>query len=333
MIHSGCLLKLAVIGLNHKTAELDFREIMAKGASALSGEKALFFSHPTILLSTCNRTEIYFSADDLAEAHSDLLIFLRRHIDDSFEHRLYSYFGLDAFFHLSRVAAGLDSAIFAESEIQRQVKVAYQNAARISKLPSCVHYAFQKALKIGKEVRTIYGLSSAAPNLASTIWELANSAFEDLPLRKLLFIGHSEINRNLAAYFNRKKGPRLFLSTKQPSAVRIPDCTVFDRSELLHWRNYDLIIAASASDQYLISGVAVRPQLIFDLSVPRNVDPQLKTSPKITLYNIETLNEIVAEKRQAHLADSGRIDELVRARTIQLARLYRENRSAQLLGL
>ena len=77
MIRSECVLKVGVIGINHKIANLAFREAMARGAATLSGEKALFFPHPVLLLSTCNRTEIYFGGNDLASIHSDLLEWLR----------------------------------------------------------------------------------------------------------------------------------------------------------------------------------------------------------------------------------------------------------------
>src|SRR5271154_332014 len=117
MLRNGCYLRVGIMGINYKTSDLSFREKFSRVAEKLSGERALFFKHPTVLLSTCNRTEIYFSAEDLAEAHSDLLAFFRPHI---LEQRLYAYFGIDCFAHLSKVAAGLDSAIIAETEILRQ---------------------------------------------------------------------------------------------------------------------------------------------------------------------------------------------------------------------
>src|SRR5207244_4328762 len=145
------------------------REAIARAAQSLSGEKGIFFQHPIVVLSTCNRTEIYFSAENLAEAHSDLLAHFRKQIEEPFEHRLYSYFGIDCFAHLCRVASGLDSAILAETEIQRQVKVAYA-AGRV--LPSCLHYIFQKALKVSKGMRNQMAISS--PTLYTTLWQLAD---------------------------------------------------------------------------------------------------------------------------------------------------------------
>src|SRR3989344_5631616 len=107
MLWRSCVLRVGVIGVNFKTAELPLREAIAKSAQSLAGERSLFFPCPTVLLSTCNRTEIYFSADDLAQVQSELLSLLRRQVAEPFEHRLYSYFGIDCFAHLCRVAAGL----------------------------------------------------------------------------------------------------------------------------------------------------------------------------------------------------------------------------------
>src|SRR5690606_30288580 len=128
-----------------------------------------FFPYPIVILSTCNRAEIYFSGEDLAAVHSHLLSFLRAGVDVPFERTFYSFFGIDCFFHLCKVASGLDSAIFAESEIQGQVRVAYANAKKLS---SCLHFVFQKALKISKEIRS-YQHSQGSFQLYSALWRLA----------------------------------------------------------------------------------------------------------------------------------------------------------------
>lgn len=140
-----CPLRIGVIGLNHKTAHLALRETFARAALRLQNEMGLFFPHATIVLSTCNRTEIYFSSPDLSECHSELLSFLRsEHLDEPFEHRLYSYFGIDCLSHLCLVASGLDSAIVAETEIQRQVKMSYLRSSERAQLPSSLHFLFKK---------------------------------------------------------------------------------------------------------------------------------------------------------------------------------------------
>jgi glutamyl-tRNA reductase len=287
-------LKIGVLGLSHKTANLAFREEAARGANALAGERALFFPHPMILLSTCNRTEIYFSAHDLSEAHSDLLAWLRRYMEWPFEHRLYSFFGIDCFAHLARVTAGLDSAIVAESEIQRQVKVAYETAAKLMELPACVHYVFQKALKVGKQVRRQFAFTGGALTLCRAVWEIANT-YLDVTRAKILLIGYSEINRGMAQFLAQRGVSEMSLVTRTPSRVSLAGCTTFGRSELARVSSYDLVIAATHSDHHLIEGPLSSRPLIFDLSVPRNVDPLL--GQKTPLYNIEMLHHWIEQKK------------------------------------
>jgi glutamyl-tRNA reductase len=291
-------LKIGVLGINFKTGDLALREAVARAAVCFSDQRAIFFPHPTVLLSTCNRTEIYFSADDLAAAHSDLLAYLRL----QFEHRLYSYFGIDCFAHLCRVASGLESAIFAETEIQRQVKMAYLRSK--GHLPSCMHYAFQKALKVGKEVRN---RADQGPMLYGTLWKMA-----DWRKGKVLLVGNSEINRGFASFLTHKKVP-FTLCTRNPEGAH-----AVDRSELDRWQQYDLIVCASKAEGFLITGQG-RGQVIFDLSVPRNVDPAVGETTR--LYNIDQLMQ--GERRD------GMLEELVWEHVIRLAQIYRfKNRHA-----
>ena len=262
----ACVLRVGVIGINFKTADLQLRESIARGAEHLAGERALFFRHPTVLLSTCNRTEIYFHAEDLVEAHIDVLALLRASVEESFDHRLYSYFGIDCLAHLCRVAAGLDSAILAETEIQRQVKVAYEKSSSLYRLPGALHYLFQKALKVGKTVRRQLELERGAPSLYGTLWRIAE---QNRKGKRILLVGYSEINRGFAAFLSRKGIQDVSFVTTHPSLVRCENGRICGRSELDRWREYDLIVAASKAERYLIQGAASGSEhLIFDLSVP-----------------------------------------------------------------
>lgn len=303
------MLSIGVLGLNFKTANLSLREAIARGAQILAEKRAIPFCHPTVLLSTCNRTEIYFSALDLATTHSELLSFLRKQIKEPFEHKLYSYFGIDCFAHLCRVTAGLDSAIFAETEIQRQVKVAYLRSSEWRRLPSPLHYAFQKALKVGKLVRSQLNLE--APTLYSMLWQMA-----EWKNKQILLVGHSEINRGFASYLSHKGICRLSLCTKNPQLVQVEGCLVYDRSLLAHWQHFDLIVCASKAENYLITGSGDQRHMIFDLSVPRNVDPEVgKTA---TLFNID---QLVEQKRGS--PNREQCEKLVLENVIKLIRIYR----------
>ena len=118
-------MRVGLIGMNYKLFDLEIREHFAKEAERLL-ERNLGF--PLVLLSTCNRTEIYYSAEDLSEGHSAILSELKSGIGEFSDDNLYSYFGEQCFGHLAKVASGLDSVILGEAEIQRQVKEAYEKA-------------------------------------------------------------------------------------------------------------------------------------------------------------------------------------------------------------
>lgn len=317
----ACHLRVGVIGINYKSADLELHEALARGAQNLMGEKALFFRHSVIPLSTCNRTEIYFSAENLAEAHSDLLALLRSTIDLPFEQRLYCYFGIDCLAHLCRVAAGLDSAILAETEIQRQVKVAYEKSACSHALPSALHFLFQKALKVGKTVRNKLELVRGSPSLYGTLWQIAG---EKKKGKKILLVGYSEINRGFAAFLARKGMQEVSFITTRPALVQREREKVYSRDELQRWRNYDLIVAASKSDSYLIEGSSDNEHLIFDLSVPRNVDPQVGKSSSIDLFNIEQINQRIELGRKSHRECLEKGEGLVWENALRLARIYRQ---------
>ncbi|MDE3047760.1 MAG: glutamyl-tRNA reductase, partial [Verrucomicrobiota bacterium] len=233
---------IGILGINHKTAPLALREKMARAVTGLKNNR--FFPYPTILLSTCNRTEIYYCAEDLAAAHSHLLSFLRSQVEEPFEQALYSFFGVDCFFHLCCVASGLDSAIFAEGEIQRQVRIAYSSS--VEGLPACLHFVFQKALKVSKEVRSKQQQQGCF-TLYQALWRLA--CWQN---RKILLVGYSQINRGLLSFLMHKGIGHLTLATRRPDQVRLEGVQVTDRSLLSRWEEFDVIVCAAHADDYII---------------------------------------------------------------------------------
>lgn len=296
---------IGTFGINHKTANLSVREAVSRAAESFRGERAIFFGFPTVLLSTCNRTEIYFSGEDLAKIHQKLLERLRVHLDFSFEHRMYSYFGIDSFAHLAKVTSGLDSAIFAETEIQRQVKLAYQNSKFLS---SSLHYVFQKALKVGKNVRSQMHFQNES-TLYTTMWRLASWQY-----KRILVVGYSQINRGLIAYLQHKGVQNITLCTRCPDLVNM---ATVGRDALANWRDYDVIVCASPSDGFLISGEGKPHQVIFDLSVPRGVDPNTKAR----IYNIDQLDCLIQQKGSSIYKQNA--EEFIWENVVRLTQIYR----------
>lgn len=268
------MLQIGVLGINHKTAGIDVREKVAKAVST----NCHFFTFPFIILSTCNRTEIYFSASDLAIAHSAILANFRLQMGPFSEHYFYSLFHSDCFYHLCKVTAGLDSAVIGETEIQGQVKEAYLKAINVN---SCLHFAFQKALHIGKQARK---QGTQCHTLFSTIWEMA----QNCPKENILFIGNSQINRSLATFLLQKKISQFSICTEHVSPFW-KKARLYDRNVLKFWQQFDLIICATRSEGFLITGNGSPKNTIFDLSLPRVVDPLVGQSA--ALYNIEQVHK------------------------------------------
>ncbi len=314
-----CYLEIGVVGLSFKTADLKTREEFHLIAKKIEGERSLFFRHPTILLTTCNRTEIYFSASDLAEAHIDLLSFL-----SAKESLLYAYFGIHSFSHLSRVTAGLDSAIVAETEIQRQVKLAYAKSSLYLALPSCMHYVFQKSLRIAKLARAEFPQDIGA-SLYGTLYDLAIEHFQNLQKLKILFIGYSEMSRGFATFLRYRGHQNFYLATRQQN-IEMEGATLLSREILPSWMRFDWIIASAKADSYLIEGQG-NGQLIFDLAIPRNVDPNIKGT---RLFNIEEIDRIVEQKRSMQSARLQKAEEIVETSVHRYAKLYRAKQLRQL---
>ncbi len=304
-------MRTGVLGVNHKSSELSLREMLAKACQRqLSRETRIAQELSCTVLSTCNRTEIYFSSEDLAFAHTRILSCLRDEVTEPFEHKLYTFFGSDCFFHLAAVTSGLDSVIVGESEIQRQVKQAYETTALYYRLPSCMHFLFQKSLKIGKQIRSKGAVGRKQQVLPGMILQISQWFFEDLHNRKILFVGNSEINRKAIAYFKQKRCNDLTLFTRGTLAAQELQqeygISIFDWSQLNAWKGYDLVICGTNHTQYVLSSQQLEEnnlstKLIFDLSVPRTVDPQLGRHPHLTLFNIEELGKLIDQKRECDI--------------------------------
>jgi glutamyl-tRNA reductase len=226
---------------------------------------------------------------------------LRGAITDPFEHGLYSYFGEDCFAHLAQVTAGLDSAVTFETEIQRQVKIAYENGSMGHPLSKELHFLFQKCLKVGKTIRSTFPAAHTSIGLEQIIFQITHNFFRDLRGISILFVGNSEINRKILSYFNKKSESKILLATRHRSECP-NNVSVCDLDQLGSCLDFDLVICGSFFHDYFIRREELekknhfRLKLILDLAVPRNVDPLIKYHPKVQLLNIDDLTKFLDQK-------------------------------------
>jgi glutamyl-tRNA reductase len=324
--------ELFAIGASHKTASLALRERLAlpEGrAASLVGELVRTPEiHEAVAISTCNRTELYLIASDAVDAESQALSALARQAGirpTELLGNLYSLRGDDVVQHLFRVAAGLDSMILGENEIQGQVRRAYELALVEGTTGPITNRLFRDALGAGKRARTETGIGRLRVSVSSVAVELAEQALGDLEARRVLVIGAGEngeitaralADRGVHSIFvaNRRYDRAIGLAARfGGQAVRFDDLP-----ELL--AEADIVVSCTASPHQIVGREelalvleqrAGRPLLMMDIAVPRDIDPAVRGLPGITLYDMDDLQHAVARNMSGREAEATKAGQLV----------------------
>jgi glutamyl-tRNA reductase len=326
---SGTLLAL---GISHKTAELAVRERLAlpegRAASLVAELVRAAEVQEAVAISTCNRTELYLIASDPVDAESLALSALARQAGirpTELLGNLYSLRGTDAVHHLFSVAAGLESMIIGESEIQGQVRRAYELALVEGTTGPVTNRLFRDALAAGKRARTETGIGRLRVSVSSMAVELAQQVLGDLGSRRVLVIGAGEngevtaralADRGVHSIFvaNRRYDRAIGLAQRfGGEAVRFDDLP-----ELLG--DADIVVSCTASPHQIVGReeLAVvleervgRPLLLIDIAVPRDIDPAVRGLPGITLYDMDDLQHAVARNMSGREAEAAKAAQLV----------------------
>ena len=321
-------MSVIALGLNHATAPLDLRGRFAFPPEQLAGALHGFRERmhgpdrpEAALLSTCNRTELYFAARDgrPGELVRPAIDWLAAQGSIGGEHmRAHTYVLEDraAARHAFRVASGLDSMVLGEPQILGQMKEAVRRAESAGTLGSTLHQLFQRSFSVAKEVRTATELGSHSISMAAASVRLAAQLFEDLREIRVLFVGAGEMVELVATHF----------AARQPKAMAVANRTLergeklatrfgaqalrlADLPSLLH--QYDVLVSCTASSLPIIGLGAVeralkarrhRPMFMVDLAVPRDIEPEVGRLSDVYLYTVDDLAAVVqtaGEKRQA----------------------------------
>ena len=321
-------MSVIALGLNHATAPLDLRGRFAfppeQLAVALHGFRERMHGHDrpeAALLSTCNRTELYFAARDgrPGELVRPAIDWLAAQGSISGEHmRAHTYVLEDraAARHAFRVASGLDSMVLGEPQILGQMKEAMRHAESAGTLGRTLHQLFQRSFSVAKEVRSATEIGSHSISMAAAAVRLAAQLFEDLGQIRVLFVGAGEMVELVATHF----------AARQPKAMAVANRTL-ERGEKLATRfgaqalrladlpavlhEYDAVVSCTASSLPIIGLGAVeralkarrhRPMFMVDLAVPRDIEPEVGRLSDVYLYTVDDLAAVVqtaGQKRQA----------------------------------
>ena len=302
-------MKLFTAGISHKTAPVELREQLAVKPSELVdlAHYLKWFGHldEIVLLSTCNRVEIYGTTRQ-ATGHIKSLLQLVCVEPSDLDPHVYLYEGTAAVRHLLRVAPGLDSMVLGETEITGQIKNAYEIARNAGLTGRVLNRLFQNALQATKEIRSRTGIGRGTVSIKSAAVELVEKTLGDLPRQSIMVIGAGQMAeccvRSLV-----KKGARSILIANRSfdraidlaiqcggQAVCLGDC-------LFEMPDVAVVIAATSSSETLLSRDDVdnlmrvrrnRPLLLIDVAVPRNIDPAVRGIEHVSLYNIDDLEAV-----------------------------------------
>ena len=315
------------LGLNHHTAPLDLRGRFAFAVEqmgpVLSGLRSAFStSSEAAILSTCNRTEVYCAADDIALPQTLQWLAQSGGVSpELLQSHTYFLQQDEAARHAFRVASGLDSMVLGEPQILGQMKDAVRAASDAGALGTTLHQMFQRSFAVAKEVRTSTEIGAHSISMAAAAVRLASQLFEDLSRTRVLFVGAGEMIELCATHFAARRPEAITIANRTlERGERLAadfGATVMRLSELpdrLH--QFDIVVSCTASTLPLIGLGAVeralkqrrhRPMFLVDLAVPRDIEPEVKSLDDVFLYSVDDLSTVVQTgqaNRQAAVAQA-----------------------------
>lgn len=305
---------LLALGINHKTAPVSLRERVTFSPDTLDQALESLLSQPMVqggvVLSTCNRTELYLSVEEQDNLHDKLVRWLcDYHKLDEAEVRnsLYWHHDNDAVSHLMRVASGLDSLVLGEPQILGQVKKAFADSGRGHANASELERMFQKSFSVAKRVRTETDIGASAVSVAFAACTLARQIFESLSTVTVMLVGAGETIELAARHLREHHVQKMIIANRtRERAQRLADevgAEVIGLGEIdERLKDADIIISSTASPLPIIGkGMMERalkarrnqPMLLVDIAVPRDVEPEVGKLANAYLYSVDDLQSII----------------------------------------
>ncbi|EGY52078.1 glutamyl-tRNA reductase [Neisseria shayeganii] len=342
-------MQLTAVGLNHQTAPLSIRERLAFAAASLPDAlKALVGSHAAkeaVILSTCNRTELYCVGES-----DDIVRWLAgyHHIPtEQIEPYLYRYQTEEAVRHAFRVSCGLDSMVLGEPQILGQIKDAVRVAQEQQAVDSLLNALFQKTFAIAKEVRTSTAVGENSVSMAAASVKMAEQIFPDIADLNVLFIGAGEMIELVATYFAAKQPKQITVANRTlPRAQELcakllapaDSCLLSDLPEILH--RYDVIVSSTASQLPIVGkGMMERalkqrrhmPVFLLDLAVPRDIEAEVADLGDAYLYTVDDMMNIVQSGQQARREAAAEAERMVDGKVSEFMAWQRSRQTVPLI--
>jgi len=312
----GIEMYVMVVGLNYRTSPVEIREKFTFREEAipvaLQQLKQMKSILEAVIVSTCNRTEIYAVVDQLHTGEHFIKRFLSEWFEtpkDEFQHFLYVKQDQEATEHLFRVAAGLDSMVVGETQILGQIRDAFFIAQRTQTTGTLFNHLFKQVITFGKKVHTETGIGQNAVSISYAAVELAKKVFEHFGDKKVLIIGAGEMSELTAIHLHSQGVQQVLVANRTLEKAQ-------ELADSFHGKAYsmdqlpmalleaDMVISSTGAESFILTQNQIRqvmkkrgnrPLFMIDIAVPRDLDPEIQNCNNVYLFNIDDLQEIVNE--------------------------------------
>ncbi|MGM0429273.1 MAG: glutamyl-tRNA reductase [Pseudomonadota bacterium] len=304
---------ISALGINHKTASVDLREQVAFSAeqldTALQAVRNLQGVEEAVIVSTCNRTELYCRGEVSGDLLLGWLTGFHSLSPDALENHHYLFQGEQAITHLMSVASGLDSLVLGEPQILGQVKQAYQAAKRQASVGGILERLFQQTFRVAKTVRNETAVGQNAVSVAYAAVSMARHIFANLQNSKVLLIGAGDTSELVAQHLKQQGVSEIIVANRtlqraREMAERVGATahSLSELSELLP--QADIVVSSTASTLPIVGKGSIekalkkrrhRPMLLIDLAVPRDIEEQVNELDDAYLYTVDDLQSIISE--------------------------------------
>ena len=326
------MLRTVVLGISHKTAPIEIRELFSFSKENIENAISELNNRPhveeCVIISTCNRIEIYAVSENIEACLASITDFLSEFHDvpkETFSPHIYYSIGHMAVRHLFYVASSIDSMVVGEPQVLGQVKESYKVAAAQGTTGVILNRLFHTAFFVAKRIRTETGIGSHAVSISYVAVELAKRIFDDLSRRSVMLIGTGEMAEIAAQHLIRAGiSDLLIASRKYENAVELSEklngrSITFDEV-FYHLKDVDIVITATGSQDFIIKPNHVKealklrnnePMFLIDIAVPRDIDPRIEDMSDIYLYDIDDLKNVSDENIKTRKQSLKKAEEIV----------------------
>lgn len=340
-------MNLFVLGVNHETTPIDIREKISFSPEqvhqALTELKEKSPADEAVILSTCNRTEVYCNLKNLSP--QQIYVWLTEFFDlnsDSIDQYIYEHTDLDAIKHIMRVSSGLNSLVMGEPQIFGQIKDAYNLAHKANTIHQQLDALFQHIFRTVKQIRTDTAIGSSPVSVAFSAVALSKQFFGELEDQTALLFGAGETIELVARHLREHKIGNLIIANrtyeKAHQLTEMLGGYAIGLNEIEnHLHEADIIIASTASPMPILNKQQVskalkkrrhKPMFMVDIAVPRDIEPQIGELRDIYLYTVDDLQAIIEENKQSRKDASLEAEEIICAQAETFLLQYQASQQA-----